>query len=162
MGFSYCLEHARRSSCGKQTYLPRIMWDLTSPTRGWNFIPCRERWILNHWTTREVPLNTGLFMLVLSFLLTLSILRYYHVLYPHGFMTTYILTTSNSHPQPRPFLSAPSHDPTVYMISPPGLLILSTWQKWTLYSTLFLTPMSFCSTTFCLSTLSHHPPGYTN
>ena len=40
--------------------------------------------------------------------------------------TLLILMTSNLHPQPRPFLSAPGPDPAVYMISPPGLLILST------------------------------------
>ena len=26
------------------------------PTRGRNYIPCTERWILNLWTTREVPI----------------------------------------------------------------------------------------------------------
>ena len=31
------------------------MWDLSSPTRDWTFILCIGRWILNQWTTREVP-----------------------------------------------------------------------------------------------------------
>ena len=31
------------------------MWDLTSPTRDQTCAPCIARWILNHWTTREVP-----------------------------------------------------------------------------------------------------------
>ena len=35
------------SSCGT--------WDLSSPTRDQTCIPCIGRWILNHWTTREVP-----------------------------------------------------------------------------------------------------------
>ena len=30
------------------------MWDLSSLTRGWTCVPCIARWILNHWTTREV------------------------------------------------------------------------------------------------------------
>ena len=29
--------------------------DLSSPTRGQTWVPCTERWILNHWTIREVP-----------------------------------------------------------------------------------------------------------
>ena len=31
------------------------MWDLISPTRDQTYIPCFRRWILKHWTTREVP-----------------------------------------------------------------------------------------------------------
>ena len=27
------------------------------PTRDRTHVPCIERWILNHWTTREVPLK---------------------------------------------------------------------------------------------------------
>ena len=30
------------------------MWNLSSPTRSRTLIPCIARWILNHWTTREV------------------------------------------------------------------------------------------------------------
>ena len=30
-------------------------WDLSFPTRDETPIPCIARWILNHWTTREVP-----------------------------------------------------------------------------------------------------------
>ena len=26
----------------------------SSQTRGWTYVPCIARWILNHWTTREV------------------------------------------------------------------------------------------------------------
>ena len=37
---------------------PRGMRDLSSLTRGWTHIPCIGRWILNHWTTREVPAVT--------------------------------------------------------------------------------------------------------
>ena len=28
---------------------------ISSPTRDWTLIPCSARWILNPWTTREVP-----------------------------------------------------------------------------------------------------------
>ena len=31
------------------------MWDLSSPTGDRTRIPCIGRWILSHWTTREVP-----------------------------------------------------------------------------------------------------------
>ena len=31
------------------------MWDLSSPTRGWNPGPLQWKHSLNHWTTREVP-----------------------------------------------------------------------------------------------------------
>ena len=61
MGFSYSLEHARSSSCGKQTDLLAPQHVRSYFPRGWTCIPCSERWILNHWTTREVPLNTGFF-----------------------------------------------------------------------------------------------------
>ena len=29
--------------------------NLSSPIRNWTHIPCIAKWILNHWTTREVP-----------------------------------------------------------------------------------------------------------
>ena len=32
------------------------MWDLSSPTRDPTCVPCIRRQVLNHWTTREVPL----------------------------------------------------------------------------------------------------------
>lgn len=31
------------------------MWDLSSLTSDWICVPCIGRWILNYWTTREVP-----------------------------------------------------------------------------------------------------------
>ena len=31
------------------------MWVLNSPTRDQNCVPFIVRWILNHWTTKEVP-----------------------------------------------------------------------------------------------------------
>ena len=36
--------------------MPLRRWDLTSPTRGRTRVPCIARWILNHPTTRQVPL----------------------------------------------------------------------------------------------------------
>ena len=41
---------------GTRAYLPRDMWDLSSSTRDRTWVPCLGKWILNHWTTREVPL----------------------------------------------------------------------------------------------------------
>ena len=38
--------------------LPHNMWDLSLLTRDWTHIPCSERQVLNHWTTREVPVGT--------------------------------------------------------------------------------------------------------
>ena len=37
-------------------FRPRGMWDPSSPTRYWTFIPCSIRWSLNHWTVKKVPL----------------------------------------------------------------------------------------------------------
>ena len=42
-------------SCGAQAQLLCSMWDLSSLTRDGTHIPCIARWILNHWTPREVP-----------------------------------------------------------------------------------------------------------
>ena len=36
------------------------MWDLSSPNRDGTHVPCTGRQILNHWTTREVPLLPAL------------------------------------------------------------------------------------------------------
>ena len=33
------------------------MWDLSSLTRDWTHTPCIGRWSLNHWFTREVPIE---------------------------------------------------------------------------------------------------------
>ena len=44
-------------------FWPWGMWDLSSPTSDWTFIPCIGRWGLNHWTTREVP--PGIFFILL-------------------------------------------------------------------------------------------------
>ena len=43
------------SRCGAQAQLPCSLWDLSSPTRDRTCVPCIGRWILNLWTTREVP-----------------------------------------------------------------------------------------------------------
>ena len=51
------VEARELSSCGTWAQLPRGMWDLSSPTRDGTRIPCIGRWILYHWTTREVPRN---------------------------------------------------------------------------------------------------------
>ena len=40
--------------------LPRGMWDLSSPTRDQTHVSYIARQILNHWTTREVSLETTL------------------------------------------------------------------------------------------------------
>ena len=32
------------------------MWDFSFPIRDRTYIPCIARWIVNHWTTREVPI----------------------------------------------------------------------------------------------------------
>ena len=44
------------SSCGTQAWLPHGRWDLSSQTRDQTHVPCIGRQILNHWTTKEVPL----------------------------------------------------------------------------------------------------------
>ena len=46
---------SRLSSCGTGAQLPYGRWDLRSLIRDQTRVPCIERWILNHWTTREAP-----------------------------------------------------------------------------------------------------------
>jgi len=41
------------SSCPVQIYLPRGIWDLSSPPTDWTCASCFGRQIFNHWTTRE-------------------------------------------------------------------------------------------------------------
>ena len=36
------------------TLATKQMWGFSSLTRYWTHVPCVGRWILNHWTTREV------------------------------------------------------------------------------------------------------------
>ena len=36
--------------------LPQGTWGLSSLARNQTHIPCPARWILNHWTTREIPI----------------------------------------------------------------------------------------------------------
>ena len=55
------------------------MWDLSSWTRDWTFIPCIVRQILNHWTTREVPLHVSFTSLKLLSLPPSHLL----LMYPH-------------------------------------------------------------------------------
>ena len=50
------LQSTRAQLCGAQAQLLHGMWDLSFPTRDWTCVPCIARWILNHCTTREVPL----------------------------------------------------------------------------------------------------------
>ena len=54
-------------ACGLQSawaQMPCSMWDLSSLTRDQTCVLCIGRWILNHWTTREVPLFT---LLIVTF-----------------------------------------------------------------------------------------------
>ena len=53
---SFIVAH-RPCSCGMWAQLPYGMWDLSSPTRGRTHVPCIAWQILNHWTTREMPIN---------------------------------------------------------------------------------------------------------
>ena len=48
--FTYFWPH-----CVSGLSCPVACRNLSSLTRGWTHIPCIGRWILNHWTTREVP-----------------------------------------------------------------------------------------------------------
>ena len=49
---STCSRACGLSSCGAWAQLPHIMWDLPDQDR--THVSCIGRWILNHWTTREV------------------------------------------------------------------------------------------------------------
>ena len=46
------------------------MWDLSSLTRDWTWIPCIAREILNHWTAKEVPVSLFLSLFLCNVLLT--------------------------------------------------------------------------------------------
>ena len=48
-------EHTDFSKCDTRAQLLHGMWNLSSQTRDWTCVPCIARWILSHWTTREVP-----------------------------------------------------------------------------------------------------------
>ena len=56
-GLSCCGAQARGHSlgyCGARASLPRGPWDLPGPD--WTCVPCIDRWIVNHRTSREAPL----------------------------------------------------------------------------------------------------------
>ena len=53
VGFSSCAQGL--SSCGARAQLLRGMWDLPGPGIK-PVVPCIGRWILNHCSTREVPM----------------------------------------------------------------------------------------------------------
>ena len=63
MGSSLVVEHGLQSTgCVITVYRrPLSMWDLSSPTEDRTLIPSIARWILNHWTTREVLYLGNLF-----------------------------------------------------------------------------------------------------
>ena len=44
----------RLSSYGSLAQLPHGTWDLNTLTRDQTHVPCIARWILSHWTTREI------------------------------------------------------------------------------------------------------------
>ena len=47
-------------SCSTQASSPHSMWALSFRTRDRTCVPYMARWILNHWTTREVPVSSFL------------------------------------------------------------------------------------------------------
>ena len=49
------VEVGELNCCSAWAYLPCGMWDLSSPTGDQTCVHCIGRWILYHWTTREVP-----------------------------------------------------------------------------------------------------------
>ena len=63
--------------------VPLSLWDLSSPARGRNRVPCIGRWILNHRTTRGLESHFSLIPFSLHFFLnsftqdTVSNLRLY-------------------------------------------------------------------------------------
>ena len=50
-------EHVDPVAAARELGFPHLpgMWDLSSLTRDQNYVHCTGRWILNHWTIREVP-----------------------------------------------------------------------------------------------------------
>ena len=88
-GFSCCRARAVKcmgfSNCGTLAQLLRGMQDLPR-SRDQTSVPCTVRWILNHWTTREVPVfRLGKMSICPMFnwlfvLLILSCMSYLHIL----------------------------------------------------------------------------------
>ena len=58
---------------GTWAYLLHGMWDVSSPTRDGTNVPCVGRWILNHWSTRRVPVLFSVLHRVTSLMLLVSI-----------------------------------------------------------------------------------------
>ena len=54
-GFLSLVQAHKLSSCGARAQLSSGMWDASSLTRDQTYVLCIGRWILHHWTTREVP-----------------------------------------------------------------------------------------------------------
>ena len=67
------------SSFGAGAQLPRGMWDLSPLTRYPTCVPCIGRWILNHWTIREVPIQAFFFFFLLFFLFFIGVQLLYNV-----------------------------------------------------------------------------------
>ena len=57
-GTQALVEARELSSCGMRAWLPHSMWDLSSLSGDQTRVPCIARWILYHWTTREVPTHS--------------------------------------------------------------------------------------------------------
>ena len=51
------VHHEGLFCCMAWASLLHSMWDLSFATREWTCVPCITRWILNHWTSRGVPIS---------------------------------------------------------------------------------------------------------
>ena len=65
------------------------MWDLSSQTRDQTHIPCFARWILNHWTTREILSEKFNDSILLYYICSYGLVQFSHSvmcnsLQPHG------------------------------------------------------------------------------
>ena len=69
------------SSCSAQSQLPRGIWDLSSPNRNRTCVPCIKRCILNHSTTREVPMQIISALIFVFLYLSSNIVLYVIFLY---------------------------------------------------------------------------------
>ena len=68
VGFSLLVVCGLQSLWAQQ---PHSIWDLSSPTRDRTCILCIGKWILNHWTTKEVPVC---YFFIFDFLFFLSVI----------------------------------------------------------------------------------------
>ena len=110
--------------CGTWAWKPHRMWDLSSLTWDGTHIPCFTGQILNHWTTKEVPLSCILVFDSLCIIRLPSLTTLCHVVFLHAILGYIQLSlpraSSNSLPIPRSHPQTHSPLDTTLPLPAPG------------------------------------------